>query len=125
MEIPKVWQESIAQVTDIKPIIQELIGQIKKDFVMFGEEIIFSENTEESYFALFNQLNNFLSKTFSHQTEKLYPILYRIDISEKDIKKAINQPSNTDFIGSITELIILKELQKVIIRRYYRLKAKE
>jgi SPX domain protein involved in polyphosphate accumulation len=125
MEIPKVWQESIAKVTDIKPIIQELIGQIKKDFGMFGEEIIFSENTEDSYFALFNQLDNFLSKTFSHQTEKLYPILYRIDISEKDIKKAINQPNNTDFIGSITELIILKELQKVIIRRYYRLKVKE
>lgn len=125
MEIPKVWQESFAQVTDIKPIIQELIGQIKKDFGMFGEEIIFSENTEESYLALFNQLDNFLSITFSHQTEKLYPILYRIDISEKDIKKAINQPNNNDFIGSITELVILKELQKVIIRNYYRQKTKD
>ena len=122
MEIPKIWQENITKVADIKPIIQELIGQIKKDFGMFGEEILFSENTEESYQNLFSQLDSYLGTTFSHQTEKLYPILYRIDISEKDIKKAINQPNNTDFIGTITELIILKELQKVIIRRYYRMK---
>jgi hypothetical protein len=122
MEVPKFWQESIAKVIDVKPIILELIGQIKKDFGMFGEEIVFSENTEDSYQKLFTQLDNFLSIKFSNQTEKLYPILYRIDISEKDIKKAINQPNNTDFIGTITELIILKELQKVIIRRYYKAK---
>ena len=122
MEIPKFWQESLAKVIDVKPIILELIGQIKKDFGMFGEDIVFSENTEDSYQKLFTQLDSFLSITFSHQTEKLYPILYRIDISEKDIKEAINQPNNTDFIGSITELIILKELQKVIIRRYYKAK---
>lgn len=123
MEVPKIWQDKITKSIDVKAIIQELISQIKKDFGMFGEEITFSEFTDESYFALFMQLNDFLTLTYSRQTEKLYPILYRIDISEKDIKKAINSPQNNDFMGTITELIILKELQKVIIRQYYRLKV--
>lgn len=122
MEVPKLWKESIAKQIDTRIIIQELIGQIVKDFGMFGEAIQFTENTEESYIILFGQLETFLRKTYSHQTEKLYPILYRIDILEKDIKKAINSPFHEDFIKEITELIILKELQKVIIRRYYKSK---
>lgn len=122
MEVPKLWKESIAKQIDTRIIVQELIGQIVKDFGMFGEAIQFTENTEESYFILFGQLETFLRKTYSHQTEKLYPILYRIDILEKDIKKAINSPFLDDFIKEITELIILKELQKVIIRRYYKSK---
>lgn len=123
MEVPRVWKESISKQIDTKIIIQELIGQIVKDFGMFGEAIHFTENTEESYFILSGQLESFLHKTYAHQTEKLYPILYRIDILEKDIKKAINNPHSGEFMKDITELIILKELQKVIIRRYYKSKT--
>jgi SPX domain protein involved in polyphosphate accumulation len=122
MDVPQVWKESISKQIDTRIIIQELIGQIVKDFGMFGEVIHFTENTEESYFILFNQLESFLRKTYAHQTEKLYPILYRIDILEKDIKKAINSPNSGEFMKDITELIILKELQKVIIRKYYKSK---
>jgi hypothetical protein len=119
MEIPKLWNEKIAKHIDIKAIIIELLAQIKKDFSFFGEEITFNDEAPESYAELFNQLEHFLRTQYSIKTEKLYPVLYRIDVSEKDIKNAINHPNNTDFIASITEVVILKELQKVIIRRYY------
>ena len=122
MNVPIVWQQSLTKQANVKEIILELLSQIKKDFGMFGEEIVFSENTEESYQQLFMQLESFLFKNYTQNSDKLYPILYRIDIPEKDIKNAINHETNTNFIGSITELIILKELQKVIIRRYYKAK---
>lgn len=76
MEVPKLWKESIAKQIDTRIIIQELIGQIVKDFGMFGEAIQFTENTEESYIILFGQLETFLRKTYSYQTEKDYLWLF-------------------------------------------------
>jgi hypothetical protein len=124
MEIPKLWNEKLANYTDVKAIIMELISQIKKDFSFFGEEIHFNNEAPESYAELFAQLEAFLRNNYSHKTEKLYPVLYRIDVLEKDIKNAINHINNVDFIEAITETVILKELQKVIIRRYYQEKNK-
>lgn len=119
MNIPKLWSQSLEKQKDVKEIINQLLIQINKDFSFFGEEIRFSEKAKEAYQNLFDQIVNFISITYLHQLDKLYPVLYRIDISEKDIKKAIN---NHDFVGAIAELIILKELQKVIIRNYYKSK---
>ncbi len=100
-----------------------MIVQIKKDFAMFSENIEFTENAQEKYAELFKQLEEYLNAHFSKNTERLYPILYRIDILEKDIQYAINQQGDFNFIAIITEQIILKELQKVLIRRHYKGKA--
>jgi hypothetical protein len=122
IELPKVWKESLTHQPDISQIIKELIAQIIKDFSMFGEELHFNKEAEESYQYLYSQLEKYLRNSFSNRLENLYPILYRIDILEKDIKKAMNPQKYTDFLGEITELIIIKELQKVIIKRYYKSK---
>ena len=120
MEAPQLWKKSIQNLPDKKEIIIEMIAQIKKDFAMFSENIEFNENAQEKYANLFSQLEAYLKKHFSKNTERLYPILYRIDILEKDIQYAINQQSDYNFIALITEQIILKELQKVLIRRHYK-----
>ncbi len=118
MEIPQLWLQTIANQVNITEIIAALIIQIKKDFNFFNYRIHFSETATESYQLLYTELESFLTENFGKNTEKLYPILYRIDVSEKHIKAAIN----TSFIENITETIILKELQKVIIKRYYKSK---
>ncbi|MES2796284.1 MAG: hypothetical protein V4683_09975 [Bacteroidota bacterium] len=123
IELPKIWRESLTQQRDISQIIKELIAQIIKDFSMFGEELHFNEEAEKSYQYLYGQLEKYLRDGFSSRIESLYPILYRIDILEKDIKKAMTPQKHTDFLGEITELIIIKELQKVIIKRYYQSKS--
>jgi hypothetical protein len=120
METPQKWNQSLIQIADKQAIIEEMVGQIKKDFGMFSENITFDETAIESYNNLFQQLENYLNQHFSPNTERLYPILYRIDILEKDIQFAISQQGNFNFISLITEQIILKELQKVMIRRHYR-----
>jgi hypothetical protein len=120
MELPILWKQNLQNNNDKKEIIIEMIGQIKKDFAMFSENIQFTEKAEEKYEDLFKQLEHYLNDRFSSNTERLYPILYRIDILEKDIQFAINQQDAFNFIASITEQIIMKELQKVLIRRHYR-----
>ncbi len=119
MQTPQLWHQQIAK-PDIKQIIQDLLSQIQKDFGMFGEQLYFDIKAGQSYQSLYIQLEQFLSINYGQQTEKLYPVLYRIDILEKDIKKAINDESKSGFFGAIAELIILKELQKVIIRWHYK-----
>jgi hypothetical protein len=47
-------------------------------------------------------------------------ILYRIDLSDEQIKKAVNANSSEPFPEIITDLIIRRELQKVVIRNHYK-----
>jgi hypothetical protein len=122
MQIPELWSKSLEKQPDVKELIQQLLFQIKKDFSFFGVEINFLDDTSDSYQLLFNQLKQFLNNNFSHQVDRLYPVLYRIDVLEKDIKNAINNQLSYDFMGAIAELVIIKELQKVIIRQYYKAK---
>lgn len=116
VKIPQIWSQTIANQINTEEIIIALIKQIKKDFNFFNHQIPFTETANENYFTLFSELESFIIAVFGKNTEKIYPILYRIDVSEKDIKAAIN----SNFISSITETIILKELQKVIIKRFYK-----
>ncbi len=124
MEKPLLWKQNLQSLPDKKEIIEEMLEQIKKDFAMFSENIEFADETADNPQLLFKQLENYLNTNFSQNTEKLYPILYRIDVLQKDIQHAINQQDNFNFIASITEQIIAKELQKVLIRRHYREIAK-
>lgn len=116
LKIPQIWSQTIANQVNTEEIIMALIKQIEKDFNFFNHQIKFTETAKENYFTLYNQLESYIIAFFGKNTEKLYPILYRIDVSEKDIRAAIN----SNFISSITETIILKELQKVIIKRFYK-----
>jgi hypothetical protein len=47
-------------------------------------------------------------------------ILYRIDVSDEQIKKAVNENTSEPFSEIITDLIIKRELQKVVIRQHYK-----
>ena len=53
---------------------------------------------------------------------KLLSILYRIDIDEEFINRKLKEISNADTDEVITDLIIKRELQKVIIKEIYSLK---
>jgi len=46
-------------------------------------------------------------------------ILYRIDVSDEQIKKAVRENTSEPFSEIVTDLIIKRELQKVVIRSHY------
>jgi hypothetical protein len=49
-------------------------------------------------------------------------LLYRIDISEGQLKKYLNENQNENHLITIADLIIKRVLQKVVIKQYYKRK---
>ena len=114
--------------TDLTPyfnkldIIQATADQIIKDFEMFGLEIKFSGNPYNAYEELFDQAEPHIRKLIDSNQQKFIGILYRIDLSDTQVKKAMNDNSSGTFSEVITDLIIKRELQKVVIRNHYKSK---
>ena len=101
-------------------LLQDTANQIIKDFEMFGMEIKFSGNQYNAYEELFNQIEPHIKKLIDNNHQKFMGILYRIDLSDEQIKKAMEQNSFESFSEIITDLIMKRELQKVVIRAHYK-----
>ena len=122
-------------------ILNETAQQAIKDFGMNGTEINFFGNTENAYEELFSQILPLVEKlvneknspllrrgvgptkgtdSVSHRRgEAFYNLMYRIDISESQIKKAIEESKDKSFSAVVTDLILKRELLKVITRRSF------
>ena len=101
-------------------LLQDTANQIIKDFEMFGMEIKFSGNQYNAYEELFDQIEPHIKKLIDTNHQKFMGILYRIDVSDEQIKKALEQNSSEPFSEIITDLIMKRELQKVVIRAHYK-----
>jgi hypothetical protein len=101
-------------------IIQQTVQQIIKDFSMFGMGIYFSGNMELVYDEVFRQLSGFMEVLIVHDFHKLLALLYQIDLSDQSIVEAENENPDIPRHELMTELIIYRELQKVVMRNYYK-----
>ncbi len=112
--------------TDLRPyfnkldIIKDTANQIIKDFEMFGLEIKFSGNAYNAYQELFEQIEPHIKNLIDTNQSKFMGILYRIDVSDEQIKKTVRENNSESFSEIITDLIIKRELQKVVIRKHYK-----
>ena len=96
--------------------------QLQKDFENCGLDGKFAINLIPDYEFIFNAVNFEVEKINKSQPNKLNELLYRVDISEQQIKKAFNQNSNTTLNEIIADLIIKRELQKIVIKEHYKSK---
>jgi hypothetical protein len=110
---------NITQYFNRLDFIKDTANQIIKDFDMFGLEIKFSGNQYNAYEELFEQIEPHISKLINTNQSKFMGILYRIDLNDEQLKKAIDENSSEPFSAIITDLIIKRELQKVVIRKHY------
>lgn len=120
---------SIPKLSELQPyynrkdLIEKVVKQIQKDFEWFSLDIIFSNNPNISpYQELFQQILPLVDEMLNEDYPKLLSILYRIDIDEEFINRKLKETSNADTDEVITDLIIKRELQKVIIKEIYSLK---
>lgn len=111
---------NISQYFNRLDLIKDTAAQIIKDFDMFGLEVKFSGNAYNAYEELFEQIEPHINKLITHNQSKFMGILYRIDVSDVQVKKAIDANASESFSEIITDLIIKRELQKVVIRRHYK-----
>lgn len=111
---------------DIEPykaeteIIRMTVEQIRKDFAMFGLDISFPMRMNMVYEELFSQLDAHVSQLLTVNVQKLMALLYQIDIPERNIMEAWEAHPEFSHAQVIAELIIYRELKKVIFRNYYK-----
>ena len=119
MPLPEFSQSDIEGYRNQVEIIRLTAEQVIKDFALFGLEISFSGNVINAYNELFEQLNASIADLLVSDYSKFISLLYHIDISENQLRRRLD--SITDLTpGIITEMVLDRELKKVIIRRYYR-----
>jgi|688.fasta_scaffold288272_2 hypothetical protein len=124
MDIDSLAKSEFPSINNIHSLFQLFIAQLIKDFssANFDSDFIthLKPDVQEIQFAIIDQLEKVekISKT------KLRNLLYRIDISEKQILKLSKNKTENSFNEILSELIIKRVLQKVIFKEYYKAKAK-
>ncbi len=120
MNLPDLKNLSIEPYRNREAVIRQVAAQIEKDFDQFGLEVNFSGEIKNAYEELFSQLNEHLRKLLDRDYHRLILLLYQIDVSENQIiRTELNFP-DVPKSELLTELIILRELKKVLIRNYFK-----
>ncbi|MDM8161395.1 hypothetical protein QUH73_16360 [Labilibaculum sp. K2S] len=120
MNLPDFKNLSIEPYRNREEVIRQVAAQIEKDFDQFGLEVKFSGEIHNAYEELFNQLNEHLTHLLDRDYHRLILLLYQIDVSEKQIIKTELDFPDVPKSELLTELIILRELKKVLIRNYFK-----
>lgn len=100
-------------------ILQDTAQQVIKDFGMAGLKINFSGNPETAYKELTDQILPHIEKLQHENFQNFYNLMYRIDLSEVQIKMAVEASKDRSFSEIVTELILQRELIKVVFRKQY------
>lgn len=102
-------------------LINQTAQQIIKDFEWYGMVIKFSGHEENAYNELFRQIAPEIEKLLNTNSEKLMEVLYRIDVNEQKVESAVAKAGERNIKTSeaLSELIIQRELQKVVTRNYF------
>ncbi len=101
-------------------ILLDLCNQLTKDIAIAGFEINFLYPVHQAFEQLFNQLLPLIVELEVSNKAKLNLILNRCDVSEQQLVKAIQEQRHKTFAVVVTELLIKRELQKVVIRTLYK-----
>jgi hypothetical protein len=104
--------------TDLS-IIKETIAQIIRDMQVPGFEVVLSGNEQTAFLEVKNQLLIVVDKLFNADKKFFQSLLYRVDINEKDYRKLISTSEVETITDKLTELIIRREFQKVLTRKYF------
>lgn len=117
MELP-LSKSDIERYMRSIDLLHEVIAQLNKDFQLNGFEVEFSGSGETAYQELTDQLIPVIDYILENQAERFWNLLYSIDLNEAKVKEALFG-EDTNSIQLLTDLILKRELQKVVIRHFY------
>ena len=99
-------------------LLKDVVSQLNKDFQLTGFEVEFSGQGESAYQELTEQLLPVIEYMLENQTERFWNLLYSIDLNETKVKNALFG-EDTNSLQLLTDLILKRELQKVVIRYFF------
>ena len=109
-----------------QPELYELfINQIKKDFENSAIDITFIDDFIQDYQFIHASITKKLKDILKSSTSKLNVLLYRIDISEGQIKILSQKKPQMSFEELLAELIMKRILQKVVIKLVHKNQSKK
>lgn len=101
-------------------LLEDVVAQINKDFRLQGFDVEFSGQGETAYQELTDQLKPVIEYMLEHQSDTFWNLIYGIDLNERKVKDILfGTQEEPDAIGQLTDLILKRELQKVVIRYHY------
>jgi hypothetical protein len=92
-------------------LLLQTVEQVEKDL-----NLTLSRNENLSFEFLTEAIEDHLLKLASASHSKIHAILYRVDISEAQLKKSMQVNAGQTYAKSLSELILLREFQKVYTR---------
>ena len=93
--------------------------QLKKDFESSSCNADFVDGLAPGYDSLKLAITSELKHIVKHLPTTLYSLLYRIDISEAQLKNHQHNHPELDFEEALSELIIKRILQKVVYKKTF------
>lgn len=96
--------------------------QLAKDFERSNFSSQFINDLPPDYTLILDKIISELHRAETKADANLMNLLYRIDISERQLKKQLRHHPNKNHLTNIAELIIKRVLQKVVIKKYYQQK---
>lgn len=118
--LPKLDKKSLQSYYNHEEIIKDTALQVKKDFASYGYDVELPEDIRWMYEDLFVQLVPKLGDLLSNHNRQLLAMLYTIDVSELKIRKEASSRPDVPLAEIITEMVLERELKKVITRHYFR-----
>jgi len=103
-----------------KDLFDAFKRQLVKDFEQSNFPADFVEALEPNYNSILEKIVFELQYNEKKGGPHLMPLLNRIDISEAQLKKYLNEFKNENHLSVIAALIIKRVLQKVVIKRHYK-----
>lgn len=119
MSIPVFSREALVEASQKEEIVKLVAQQIIKDFSEFGLEIDFSGEAGRFYQELFGQMQAHVTRLLSDDYALFLSLLYRIDVSNQEVQYYETQMPGVSYDAVLTELIIHRELKKVLYRKFY------
>ena len=111
---------SLSEVPDFlkqKELFQATIAQLQKDLSWQNLELPLSESPTVEELKI--KLSSLFSYLEQGQYQTLMNILYRVDVSEQQIKKVMENVVDEPFSDVWTQLMLHRCLQKVIIKQQF------
>lgn len=97
--------------------LSETTHQLEKDFLTVGINFDITKPVK-TYPQLFLFTTNLVTALNEQDPKRIVNLLYRIDLSEEKVQEEMKNTQLT-FSELLAELIVKRELQKVIIKNYY------
>ena len=100
-------------------IIGQTADQISKEFSFFDLILTFKQPVQNPYQTFCGQIKPILKNLIDADYQKLYALLYRVDISELQVKKELQSNPEKSYEEILTDLFIKRCLQKVVLRKLF------